>query len=86
MNCEDCTDKISFIVYGEEFAEEIEVLEHIGDCDSCRDEFIQLLEVKEKLDGTIGLGTCPMTLGEERTKQINGTAVKIDEEKSVTSS
>ena len=51
MNCQRCTELMMDILYGEDVSPRgcFEFFEHLGTCDRCRDEYLELLETREML-------------------------------------
>jgi hypothetical protein len=81
MNCEECSEKLTFLVFGEPTTQEMDILEHIAECDTCREEYIELLEVESKLSENMSDATvADLTLGSGRKKSVIAEAAKIDGE------
>ena len=81
MNCEDCCEKLTFLIFDElPEAEEMKVHEHIAECSSCMEEYIQLMDVESSLEGALTDKDINFTLGEDRVAEVMKQAKAADEE------
>lgn len=70
MKCEDCCENLTSLIYDElDEATALSCHEHLAVCDSCREQYMELVEVSNTLEESL-IGSAGTGLGKERIDSI----------------
>ena len=75
MTCEECAENLSSLVF-DELSEELTLSmhEHMADCDSCRESYMELLETQNLLEESLGDRQVISGLSDEHKQKISNAA------------
>ena len=71
MNCEKCAEDLTSLVF-DELSEESSIImhEHIAECDSCRDSYLELIETQASLESVLTENSSVAGLGVDQKRDI----------------